>query len=333
MNAYKIKIAGALAASLVAGFVGCADDELASAIKATGEIDARTTTVSAEIGGKVIDAVLEEGAEVNAGDVLVRIGGETRRLQLEQAEGALDAAEARYQLLRKGARSEDVFQAEKARDRAEAAYAQAEKDYERMKRLLESESVTERQFDQAETAYKTAKAAYEAAEKNVRKIANLARPEELRQAEAATRQARAARDLAKVALDKLVVTAPAAGTVVERYIEPGEIVAPGGAIAKIARLDRLEMTVYLSPPELGKIKIGDSAIVYADVYPDKPYPARIKRISSEAEFTPKSIQTKDERTKRVFAVTLDVENADLELKDGMFADAILETGESDGSVD
>ena len=119
------------------------------------------------------------------------------------------------------------------------------------------------------------------------------------------------------------ITAPASGTITHKPIEEGELIGVGSVIVKIARLKKMELRIYISETELGKVKLGGNADVVIDTYPDKTYTGKVVYVSPTAEFTPRNVQTKDERTKLVFGVKLEVDNPNGELKSGMPADAYL----------
>lgn len=138
-------------------------------------------------------------------------------------------------------------------------------------------------------------------------------------------QAQATFNLAEVSLKKATLTAPIAGTVVSRPLEVGEVVAPGTTVFVIANLDRVSLVVYIPEADLGKVKLGKEAKITVDSFPDRTFSGTIKHISSQAEFTPANVQTKEQRVNLVFAVTISIENKDHALKPGMPADAEIAT--------
>lgn len=134
-------------------------------------------------------------------------------------------------------------------------------------------------------------------------------------------QAQAVFNLAELNLKKATLTAPISGTVISRPIEVGEIVAAGTTIFVIANLDRVSLVVYIPEADLGKVKLGKEAKIVVDSFPDRTFSGTVKHISSEAEFTPANIQTKEQRVNLVFAATISIDNKDHDLKPGMPADA------------
>jgi len=125
-------------------------------------------------------------------------------------------------------------------------------------------------------------------------------------------------------IDKLTLTAPWDGIVLTRSIEPGSTALPGSTLLEIGRLDRLELTVYLPEDEFGRVPPRQPASVSVDAYPDRTFNGVVLRLADEAEFTPTNVQTKEDRTRLVYAVTISLENPDLSLKPGMIADVTFE---------
>ena len=130
-------------------------------------------------------------------------------------------------------------------------------------------------------------------------------------------------DLIQQNIDDCTIKSPVTGIVSKKYSETGEYVTPGSSVLKISDLKTVNLFIYITEPELGKVKLGQIAEVSIDSYKDKIYKGEIIYISPEAEFTPKSIQTKEERTKLVYAVKIRIPNSELDLKSGMPADAKL----------
>lgn len=303
--------------------VGCGDDSADNTIEATGTIEAVEVVLSARTGGEVKAIFIHEGKLVNAGDTLALIDTETLSIQMEQAEANCDLAQAQLDLLQRGARKEDIKQAENSLTQANAALDQALRDKERTTALYAANAVTKKQFDDTQTRYDMALAARNTAAENLEKTRHIARPEEIRQAQAKLKQSKASADLIRKGLKDAVILAPRSGFIVNKFIEAGESVNPGTALFKIADLSQMELAVYVSETEMGRIKLGSDCTIKVDSHPDKSFKGTILFISPEAEFTPKNIQTKDERTKLVFKVKIAIPNPEFQLKAGMPADAIL----------
>jgi len=121
-------------------------------------------------------------------------------------------------------------------------------------------------------------------------------------------------------IDKLTVNAPMDGVVLTRSVQPGEVVQAGMTVMTIAKLDTLKITVYISEDRYGEVKLGDSATLSVDSFPGETFNATVTRIADQAEYTPRNVQTKEERQTTVYAVELSVENPDGKLKPGMPVD-------------
>jgi HlyD family secretion protein len=178
---------------------------------------------------------------------------------------------------------------------AKANFNNAEKNYSRLKDLYKSGSTSRKDLDNSEAAFRMAKAGY---------------------------------DQVSATIENAVIYSPIDGIVLDTNVEVGEMAFPGTPILTIADLTRPWMYIYVNEKRLGFVKIGQPVKVFIDSFPDKAFPGKIVSISNKAEFTPKTIQTKDERVKLVFAVKVMMENQELILKPGMPADAeIMLSGE------
>ena len=179
---------------------------------------------------------------------------------------------------------------------AKANYENAEKNYSRIRDLYKTGSISRRDYDNAEAAFRMAKAGY---------------------------------DQVSATIGNAVIYSPIDGTVLDTNVEVGEMAFPGTPILTIADITRPWMYVYVNEKKLGLVKIGQPVKVFIDSFPDKAFPGKVVSISNKAEFTPKTIQTKEERVKLVFAVKVMIENPEMILKPGMPADAeIIIAGET-----
>lgn len=292
-------------------------------IESSGIIEATNITVAAKVGGQVKKIFVNEGDKINAGDTLMIIDHDLLAIQLRQAEAAAEAANAQLELLKQGARTEDVMQAQEALNQAKANFELAQTTRARNERLFLSNSITKQQWDDINTKYDVANAQFSSANESLKKIKNLARPEEIRQAKANLNRQIAAADLLRKNISDSYVTAPINGVVVRKFIEAGESASPMSSLIMLSELSYVDLVIYVPETELGKVKVGQEANVSVDSFPGKTFKGKIIYISTTAEFTPKNIQTKDERIKLVFAVKIHIPNPDYGLKDGMPADASI----------
>jgi len=281
-------------------------------IEASGTIEGTEINVAAEVGGRVLRVPVTEGARVAAGDTLVVINDEEYRLQLKQAAANLASQDAAYRLAREGSRKEDLLQAEAAFDAARA-------DHQRMKDLLATATITQKQYDDVYARFVAAEQTYAKARAGLR-------PEEISGARARRESAAAQVELLQKRIRDCTVLAPAPGTVTLRAVEPGELVGPGSNVVRLTFLDKVKLTIYVNEAELGFVTLGQPAEVFIDSFGEsRPFSGSVVYISPSAEFTPKNVQTKEERTKLVFAVKIQVDNPDGALKPGLPADAVLRT--------
>ncbi len=301
---------------------GCGDSH-SGMLDASGTLESVDVNVGTKVPGQIVSLLVDQGSRVRAGDTLAVLDRSTLRMQWEQAKAGVDLARAQYQMLQNGARSEDISSAEESLRQMESTFKNATDDYQRMKALIASHSVTQKQFDDAESHYAVAQAQYNAAKQNLQKMRRFARPEELAAAKARLEQAQAGADLLLEQLTDACILAPVAGIVTHKPVETGELLSAGSTVVTVSRLDTLNLMIYVSDTDLGKVKLGGLADVVVDTYPNRSFPAHVVYISPIAEFTPKNIQTKEDRTKLVFGVKVEVDNREGVLKAGMPADAYL----------
>jgi HlyD family secretion protein len=313
----------ALVIVFVYGIVpGCGSNH-DGAIESSGILEAVEVNVASKVSGQLLQLNIREGDVVAKGDTIALIDNETQQLILQQMQAGVDLAAAQYQLLLNGARSEDLQSAQENVRQTESSFQTAKSDFERIKELFTTNSVSKKQYEDSESRVTITLAQYNSAKQNLQKLHRFARPEDLSAAKARVDQAKAQMNLTKKQIVDSYIIAPVSGTITYKPVEEGELIGTGTIIARISRLEKVELMIYVNETELGKVKLGSHADVVIDTYPDKNYNATVIYVSPVAEFTPRNVQTKDERTKLVFGVKLEVENTNGELKSGMPADAYL----------
>jgi multidrug resistance efflux pump len=286
---------------------------------------------------------------------------EIRRLRAlaQAARDALAQSQARLDLLRAGTRGEEVEQLRAALRQAQVAFDDADRDQKRVDRLVADGALAGRELDVATARRDGAAAARDAARQRLVEAEAGVRPEELRAAESAVAQADSQLKAAQAALDLAVagprretleaaaaraaaargtlaaaeallaqtrIAAPTDGRVTLRNSEPGEVVTPGFPILRLADLSRVWLRVYVPEPEIGRVKLGQKAAVTVDSYAGRTFPGVVTEIAEKPEYTPKNVQTREERVKLVFGVKVGIENPGGELKPGMPADAVITVG-------
>jgi HlyD family secretion protein len=301
----------------------CSGNNRNSVIEESGTIEATESVISSQAAGKIIKIIKDEGAQVRAGDTIVMIDHEALDIQRKQMIANREIAKAQLDLLINGARKEDINQSEQMLNQTEANYEIARSDKERMENLIKANTITQKQYEDARARFDIAQAQLNSAKENFNKIKNIARPEEIAQAKANYQKAEAVVESIDKNIRDCYVTSPMNGFVIKKFIELGETVSMLSSLFKLADLSKAKVTIYVSETEIGKIKLGQKAEIKVDSFPDKSFEGKVIYISSEAEFTPKNIQTKDERTKLVFAVKIEIPNPQRELKTGLPADVKL----------
>jgi multidrug resistance efflux pump len=184
------------------------------------------------------------------------------------------------------------------------------------------------QIAQAETQYRAAEAAVGMAQAQLDGLRAGATTEEIAVAEAQVDQAQAALVKLTVQRDKQTIVAPVGGVVLEINTHRGELAVPGGTMLTLGLLDQVTLTVYVPEDKLGQVKIGQTVAVSVDSFPGRTFEGAVVRIADEAEFTPRNVQTKEERVNMVFAAEVRIPNPEHALKPGLPADAVILTEEA-----
>lgn len=303
-------------------FTSCSDNDVRK-ISATGTIEAVEIRIASKVSANVSRIFIDEGNAVREGDTLVVLDHSTFDIQYRQARAGIDLAEAQLDLMMSGARDEDILSAQEGLRQAEATMFIARENLRRIKNLFESGSVPRSQLDDAEARYTVSSAQYNTALQNLEKLRRLYRPEEIRTQHARLEQARASAELISKSIEDSYIISPVNGIVTHKVVERGELVRQASLVAVVSKLDTVRMMIYLSTIDVGRVRLGQDVEVTIDAYPDKRFTGRITYISPSAEFTPRNIQTKEERVKQVFGVRVEIPNPDGILKPGLPADALL----------
>jgi len=301
--------------------LSCNNKKDPNVIKASGTIETTNVTVSSKSNGQIKIITVKEGDQVKAGDVLLEIDHEMLDIQLRQSEAGTEFSDAQLKLLKSGARKEDIRQSHESVNQAKTNLDQAKQDFDRMSSLYETNTVTKKQYDDAAAKYDVSRAQYNSSKENYNKLKNLTRPEDIESARANVKKSVANSEAIKKSIEDSKVIAPIDGFITQKYVEIGENVVPSASLFKVSDLQTVKLIIYITEEELGKVKLGQKAEITVDSFKDKVFTGEVIFISSEAEFTPKNIQTPEERTKLVYAVKIQIPNPQFELKAGMPADA------------
>ena len=296
-------------------------------IRVSGNIEVTDVEVSFKIPGRLVERSVDEGMSVAAGQQVARLDSADLEREVSMKEAELEAAKAVLREFVAGSRPQEIA---RARAAVAAAVAEAERlsgDFERAKALHARDVISRQEFERAGAAYEVADERRKEAKASLHLVEEGPRRERIEQARARARQAKEAVELARTRLSYSAIASPLAGVVLSRNAEPGDYMAPGVPGVTVGSLKDPWLRAYIEETDLGRVKVGQVVEVTADTYPGKRYAGRVSFIASQAEFTPKSVQTRKERVKLVYRIKVDVANPDMELKPGMPADAVLRTEE------
>jgi HlyD family secretion protein len=321
----------------------------AQAVTASGRIEGREVTLAPkDIQGRVKRLLVDEGDTVKQGQLVAELEAsqlEARAATMSAAianidvqihQATIDAKLAAKTADAQVAAAEAAVSSGRARAaRTKAVLANSRADYERLVSLFKDAVISKRELDAAEMSVHTGEADADAADKDVAHAeAELALADASRDTIALKQQqVRALQETRRAAVGQLAeaqanlaerrILAPVDGTILSRPVEVGDVVSPGAPVFEMVDMSRLYVKVYVPEPDIPKLKLGDPADVTVDAFPGRIFQARISRIHDQAEFTPKSVETKDERLKLVFGVELTFANPEGVLKPGMPADCTI----------
>lgn len=324
----KVVIA-VLIVALVAGGIGwyyrSQNGRNDSRIFVSGNIEATEVDLAFRIGGQISELTIEEGDRLKAGQVVARLDTRTLLALKGAAESEIGAARAVLDELERGSRKEDIEMARAVLNAAHHRLVNAQDEHSRYEGLYKQHAISASQYDARSTALKVAQAEYDNAAQRLRELETGPREEQIRAA--GKRLQRAEWELKKIELDLKysMLETPVDAVVLVKSNESGEVVLPGSTVASVAKLDEVWLKGYVAESDLGRVKLGQKAEVTTDTYPDKKYEGTVTFISSRAEFTPKNVQTREERVKQVYRVKVTIPNPHHELKIGMPAEGYILT--------
>lgn len=286
----------------------------------SGNVEVTEVNTGFKTPGRIIELLTDEGRKVTAGEKLAVLDNAELESHVAQNKAYLSETIARLEELKTGSRPQEIQQALANVDQAEAERQKAEKDYMRAEALLKKEVVSAQYFDTAKKTYDIAVAQHKKAAGTLSLVQEGPRKEVIKAAADRVLQAKASVRVSLERLNDSVLYAPASGIVLRKNVERGETVSSGVPVYTIGDLANPWIKVYVKEDKLGLVKLGQKAEITTDSYPGKKYEGIVTYISSEAEFTPKNVQTQEERVKLVFGVKVSVKNQNDELKPGMPAD-------------
>jgi HlyD family secretion protein len=297
----------------------------------SGNIEVTTVELSFKIPGRLIERLVDEGETVKPGQLVAKMDDRDLVHEVTGREAEVQAARAALTELETGYRKEDIAQAAAALQRVKADADRLKVDFARQQALYKKEVISRRDFDAAKAANEAAQASVREAQERLALLRSGPRKETIDQARARLRDAEAMLALANTRLGYATLVSSVGGLVLSKNIEPGEQVAAGTPVVTVGILDSVWLRAYINETDLGRVKVGQEATVTTDTWPGRKYKGYISFISSEAEFTPKNVQTEKERVKLVYRIKIVVPNPNMELKPGMPADAEIDINQAQGT--
>jgi len=309
--------------ALLALAISCRDHREAS-LKLSGNIEVVQVEASFRVAGKVLERPVDEGQVVQAGQLLARL--DARDLEQQVAMRRAEAATARAALdaMLAGSRKEEIAASRAALDQATADLRRLEPDEARIRDLQRQGILSVRDYEASRAALEAARGKVQQADQQYILVRKGPRKEDIEQARARFEEAQQALALAGTQLGYATLKAPSAGVILSKNIEPMEYVSPGTPVVTMADLRQVWVRAFVEETDLGRVKVGQKAFVTTDTFPGKRYEGRVSFIASEAEFTPKAVQTRKERTRLVYRIKIDLPNPAMELKPGMPVDAEIQ---------
>jgi|SRR6056297_179174 len=253
-----------------------------SKLEYSGTIESVQYDLSSETTGKIMKIMKKEGDKVKKGELLMIIEHKILDLKLDNARNSLESARENFISSKKN-------------------YKTMKKTYSRISNLFKQKSVSQSKMDETESKFVQVRSAYKIAKSNYKKVIN-----EIK--------------IIKEQIKNCYIRSPIDGLIVEKINEKGGFVNPGSLVYTVSDIKNMEVYIYIPEKDLGYLKVGQEVKIFSDTYPEKGFNGKIYYISEEAEFTPKNVQTKEDRVKLVFKIKIKVKNENRILKSGMPCD-------------
>jgi len=291
-------------------------------LKLFGNVEIRQVLLGFRVPGRLEEIYLEEGQQVAPGDLLGILDPLPYEIKLAGARASLHQTRANLEKMERGHRAGEIRQAAAQRDQIRASLNLAEKDYQRLSNLYAQSAISKKDMDNASATRDRVRAEFASAESALGLMREGYRTEDIKAAGASLELAEAQLREAENALNDTKLYAPADGTILTRVTEPGTVVAAGQAVYSVMLKKPVQVRAYVTEPQLGIIRLGMKAKIFMDSHPE-PVEGTVNFIASEAEFTPKQVQTEDQRVNLVYRIRI-VTDGDERLKNGMPVTVFLE---------
>jgi len=323
----RIVVALLIVAAGVTWWTRRGGETTANGLFASGTVEATDADLGFQIPGRIGSVDVTEGQRVTAGDRLAELDSRELAARVAAAQAALAATEARLAELNQGTRPQELAAAESAVRAATERVAEAERDAARAATLFEGGAVSRQAMQRAMTMRDLAQADHEQASQRLALLQEGPRVETIQAQRSMVQQAAAQVALAEATFENSVISAPFPGVVTTRHREPGEAVGAGSPVVTLLDPDDRWVRIYVREDAVGRVQLGLAAEIRSDTYPDRVYQGVVIFIGSEAEFTPRNVQTTEERTKLVYPVKVRITgDPNFELKPGIPADVTILEG-------
>jgi len=290
-------------------------------VSVTGTIEATQVDVSVKITGRIVERLVNEGDKVTRGQPLVRLDDSELAADVRRLEASLRSAQATLRDLEKGARPQEIEDARAAVASAEATRSMTEREFQRTDQLFKQNLIAAQDVDRARQAFDVARAQERSAREKLALLLAGSRPDQIDAARWQVSQAESALVQAQSRLREAMVFSPIDGVVLRKNLEAGETANPGVPILTLVNPKDVWLRAYVPEMDVGRLKVGDTARLRVDAFPDRVFTGRLTEIGSEAEYTPRNVQTKKERVNLVFRIKIQIDNPQGILKPGLPADA------------
>ena len=310
-------------AVLTAGLVGC-EGNAPDGLVLSGTVEAREAAIGFQVTGRIDQLLVDEGEHVSKGQEVARLADADYVLAVNRVSAEVAAAEAALAALEAGTRSQElkVAEATLAQARAEQRYAEGE--VKRISSLMAKKVASQEQLDQAQLQLDVARSAVSRAQQQLLLQQEGPRVESIDQARAELAAHRSTLLSTEQQLAYTHLYSPVDGTVTLRQAEAGEVIAAGQPVFTIAELSRPWVRAYLNETDLARVRLGQKVTVRVDGLPGNEFPGTLSFISDRAEFTPKSVETRELRVDLVYRVKVQLSDPEGVLKLGMPADVIFD---------
>ena len=324
----KNSLAVLLLATLPACDYFSADNHAINGLQLSGTVEMRETDVAFRVTGRIEKLLVDEGDPVQVDQPLATLDDSNYQLALQQASAQVQAAQATLAVLRAGSRTQEIKAAQAEVDKALAQQRFTTADVKRVSRLVGSNLASEEALEKAQLSYEAALAGVESAQQRLALLKEGPRQQDIDRAAAQLAASEAAQRLAQQQLDDSRLLSPVDGMISVRLAEAGEVVGAGSPVLRIAATARPWVRAYLPESQLSQVKLGQAVEVRVDGLPDAVFPGRLSYISPKAEFTPKTVETRELRVDLVYRIKVTLDNPQGQLKQGMPADVSLQPAAS-----